>query len=166
MSFGFSASGRVVVGVHGSPGSLQALRFAVEAARRFDAVLHAVIAWEPPGGDSAFRRFPPFLVDEWAQGAEHRLLTAFDEGLGGPPADVSVLPLVVRGKAGPVLVTIADRQEDLLVVGRSHRAWWHRTLYGSPTTHCFAHARCSVICVPPSRLLAEMRGHGTRTSSA
>lgn len=157
--------GRVVVGVHGSPGSLQALRFAVEAARRFDVMLHPVIAWQAPGGDSAHRRYPAYLVDEWELDAERRLVTAFDEGLGGVPTDLRIHPLIVRGRAGPTLVEAADREDDLLVVGRSHRAWWHRTLYGSPTRHALTYARCSVICVPPSRLVAELRGQGTRLRS-
>ena len=157
--------GRVIVGVHGSPGSLQALRFAVETARRFDCVLHPVIAWQAPGGDSAYRHFPAYLVDEWELDAERRLLTAFDEGLGGVPMDLRIHPLVVRGRVGPTLVEIADRENDLLVVGRSQRAWWHRAWYGSPTRHALARARCSVICVPPSRLVAELRGHGWRLRS-
>lgn len=157
--------GRVIVGVHGSPGSLQALRFAVEAARRFDVMLHPVIAWQAPGGDSAHRRYPAYLVDEWELDAERRLVTAFDEGLGGVPTDLRIHPLIVRGRAGPTLVEAADREDDLLVVGRSHRAWWHRTLYGSPTRHALTYARCSVICVPPSRLVAELRGQGTRLRS-
>lgn len=157
--------GRVIVGVHGSPGSLQALRFAVETARRFDVMLHPVIAWQAPGGDSAHRYYPAYLVNEWELDAESRLVTAFDEGLGGVPMDLRIQPFIVRGRVGPTLVEIADREDDLLVVGRSHRAWWHRALYGSPTRHALAHARCSVICVPPSRLVAELRGQFTRPRS-
>lgn len=148
--------GRVVVGVHGTPGSLQALRFAVGHARAFGAALFPVIAWEPPGGDSASRHFPPFLTDAWADAAEQRLLTAFDEGLGGPPEDVPTRPLVVRGRAGQVLVAAADRADDLLVVGESRRGRLHRAWYGSAPTYCLAHAHCAVIVVPPSRLAREL----------
>ena len=158
--------GRVIVGVHGSPGSLEALRFAVETARRFDTVLYPVIAWQAPGGDSAHRRYPEYLVDEWELAAERRLVTAFDEGLGGVPMDLRIHPFIVRGRVGPKLVEVADRDDDLLVVGRSHRAWWHRAWYGSPTGHALARARCTVICVPPSRLVAELRGQGSRLRSA
>jgi nucleotide-binding universal stress UspA family protein len=148
---------RVIVGVHGTPGSLQALRFAVRHARAFDAVLVPVIAWEAPGGDSAYRPYPAYLTDEWAESAEQRLLTAFDEGLGGPPADVATLPMVVRGKPGRVLVTLADREDDVLVVGRNHRRKLHRAWYGSTPAHCFAHARCAVLVVQPSELELDMR---------
>jgi nucleotide-binding universal stress UspA family protein len=149
--------GRVIVGVHGSPTSLQALRFAVVHARTFGAVLVPVIAWEPPGGDSAYHRFPSLLSDEWARSAEQRLLTAFNEGLGGPPPDVLLLPLAVRGPAGRVLVEVADRDNDLLVIGKDQHGLPHRLLHGSTTGHCLAHAQCTVIVVQPSRLETELR---------
>ena len=41
---------RIVVGVHGSLGSLQALRYATEEARARKVPLVPVIAWVPPGG--------------------------------------------------------------------------------------------------------------------
>lgn len=153
--------GRVIVGVHGTPGSLQALRFAVGQARAYDAVLVPVIAWEAPGGDSAYRPYPTYLTDEWAAAAESRLLTAFDEGLGGPPADVATLPLVIRGKPGRVLVGLADRENDMLVVGRSHHRRLHRAWYGSTPGHCFTHARCAVLVVQPSELELEVRHRRT-----
>lgn len=148
--------GRVVVGVHGTPGSLQALRFAVSHARAFGATLIPVIAWEPPGGDSAGRRYPPFLTEEWAEAAEQRLLTAFDEGLGGAPRDLLVEPRVVRGRAGRVLVALAERDNDLLVLGESHHGRLHRAWYGCAPRYCLAHAHCAVILIPPSDLVLEL----------
>jgi nucleotide-binding universal stress UspA family protein len=148
--------GRVVVGVHGTTGSLQALRFAVGQARAYGATLVPVIAWQPPGGDSAGRRYPPFLADEWADAAERRLLTAFEEGLGGPPEDLPTQPMIVRGPAGQVLVAVCDREGDLLVVGHSHRGHLHRAWYGSAPEYCLKHADCAVIVVPPSRLSRDI----------
>jgi nucleotide-binding universal stress UspA family protein len=145
-------TGRVVVGVHGTPGSLQALRFAVEQARMFDAVLVPVIAWQPPGGDSTGRHYPDYLCDEWADMAEDRLVAAFDEGLGSAPDDLQVKPLVIRGPVGRVLVAVAEHSSDLLILGHSRRGPVYSALYGSPTRHCLKHARCSVIIVPASPL--------------
>ncbi len=149
--------GRVVVGVHGTPGSLQALRFAVGHARALGATLVPVIAWQPPGGDSAGRRYPPFLTDEWADAAERRLLSAFDEGLGGLPEDLPTQPMIVRGPAGRVLVAVADREGDLLIVGCSRRNWLHRACYGCPPSYCLEHAACSVVVVPPSKLALDIK---------
>ena len=46
---------RILVGVHGSLGSLQALRYAAAEARERDVPLIPVIAWTPPVGQ---RRVP------------------------------------------------------------------------------------------------------------
>jgi hypothetical protein len=65
---------RIVVGVHGSLGSLQALRYAVSQARERDVPLVAVTAWVPPGGDLAERRSPsPYLRRIWREAACERL---------------------------------------------------------------------------------------------
>src|ERR1700727_2337867 len=60
--FAVSAERRILVGVHGSLGSLQALRYAAEQARQAEGLLIAVVAWVPPGpralpggGDPALR---------------------------------------------------------------------------------------------------------------
>jgi nucleotide-binding universal stress UspA family protein len=61
---------RIIVGVHGSPGSLQALRFAADEARQRDVRLLAITAWVPPGGDAAERRHPsPYLRKLWREAA-------------------------------------------------------------------------------------------------
>ena len=56
--------GRVVVGVSGSPGSLQVLRFAVGHARAFGATPVPVIAWQPPGDNDASHHYPTYLTQE------------------------------------------------------------------------------------------------------
>ncbi|MBR7826018.1 universal stress protein [Actinospica sp. MGRD01-02] len=147
-------SRRVVVGVSGSPGSLQALRCAVEQARALGATLLPVIAWEPPGGDSPARPYPRYVTDEWADAAEARLLTAFDEGLGGPPTGIPTEPHIVRGRAGPVLVAFADRPGDLLVIGRGRPRLTLRAEHGPVARHCVTRATCPVITVPPAALAA------------
>ena len=78
---------RVIVGVDGSLGSLQALRYAEAEARHRDVPLVPVIAWTPPGGDLAERRHSsPYLRKIWREAAWERLRAAFDDGLGGMPA--------------------------------------------------------------------------------
>ena len=77
---------RVIVGVTGSIGNLQALRSAAAEARRREAALVAVHAWVPPGGDLAERRFSvPELRQVWQEAAWRRLWSAFDAALGGLP---------------------------------------------------------------------------------
>jgi nucleotide-binding universal stress UspA family protein len=154
---------RIIVGVHGSLGSLQALRFAADEARQRAVPLVAVIAWVPPGGDAAERRhFSPYLRKIWYDAAWDRLWEAFDVGLGGVPEDLSVQPYVARGETGPVLVELASEPGDLLIIGTGRRAGLSRALRRSVSRYCLAHARCPVLAVPPSALMDEI-GHGIRS---
>ena len=154
---------RIIVGVHGSLGSLQALHYAADEARQRDVPLVPVIAWVPPGGDLAERRHAsPYLRKLWREAAWERLTAAFDDGLGGIPADLQVEPHVERGETGPVLVDVANRPEDLLVIGTGRRARVRRLFRSSVGRYCLAYAKCPVLAVPPSALMDEV-GHGLRS---
>ena len=153
---------RVIVGVHGSLGSLQALRHAADEARRRDVPLLPVIAWVPPGGDMAERRHSSaYLRTIWRETAWERLRDAFDDGLGGIPADLRVEPHVERGETGPVLVDVASEPDDLLIIGTGRRGHFGRLFHRSVGRYCLAHAKCPVLAVPPSALMDEI-GHGLR----
>jgi nucleotide-binding universal stress UspA family protein len=148
---------RIIVGVHGSAGSLQALRFAADEARQRNVPLLAVTAWIPPGGDLAERRHSsPYLRKIWREAAWEQLWAAFDAGLGGMPEDLRVETQTVRGETGPVLVEAAGQPDDLLVIGTGRRARFGRMMRKSVSRYCVAHARCPVLAVPPSALMDEM----------
>jgi nucleotide-binding universal stress UspA family protein len=148
---------RIIVGVHGSLGSLQALRYAADEARQRDVPLVPVIAWVPPGGDLAERRHSSaYLRKLWREAARERLNAAFDDGLGGVPADLRVEPHVERGETGAVLVDVASHPEDLLIIGTGRRRILRRLFRTSVPRYCLAHAKCPVLAVPPSALMDEM----------
>jgi nucleotide-binding universal stress UspA family protein len=150
---------RIIVGVHGSLGSLQALRYAAAEARERGAALVPVIAWTPPGGDAAERSRPsPYLRQVWREDARKRLWAAFEAGLGGLPADLLVEPHVERGESGEVLVLLADRPGDLIVIGTGRRGLLTRALRRSAGRYCLAHATCPVLAVPPTTLMDEVGG--------
>jgi nucleotide-binding universal stress UspA family protein len=151
-------SARVVVGVHGSPSSLAALRVALQQARDRDAVLVPVLAWAPAGGEIAYRRAPfDPLLQLWRQCAAQRLTTAFEEALGGYPDDVQVQPHVVRGGPGAVLVHFATDGANMLVVGSGHRRLLRYRWRGPTASYCVARAACPVVLVPPPELLHDSR---------
>jgi nucleotide-binding universal stress UspA family protein len=144
---------RVIVGTSGSPGSLPALRYAESLARRDDAQLIAVHAWLPPGGDLSDRRHPsPYMRRLWTEVAQQRLEDALELAWAGIPAGLSVQGLVVRGEPGPVLVDVASRDDDLLVVGAGRRSTSARLWRGHVSRYCLARARCPVMAVPPAGL--------------
>ena len=155
--------GRVIAGVSGSLRSLGALRAGVEEARLTGAPLMAVLAWEPAGGELAYRRAPcPILLKLWQHAAVERLTSAFHDAFGGIPQDVTVRMLVVRGKAGPFLVDFADQPDDLLVVGCGGGRWLRNSLHGSVTRYCIAHAHCPVLTIPPPELIRQVRSRPHR----
>ncbi len=135
---------RIFVGVHGSVGSMHALRAAVAEARRLGGVVHSVLAWSAPGGDMLDRRVPePGLRTVWRHAAFLRLRSAWDEALGGVPDDLPVRLLVEQGRPGWVLTELADRADDLIVVGAG-RGGWHRSV----SRYCLFRGRCPVLVVP------------------
>ncbi|PJN40055.1 hypothetical protein CG747_13245 [Streptomyces sp. CB02959] len=144
---------RVVAGVSGSLGSLTALHRAASEARATGAALWAVLAWEPPGGDIPHRGgVCPAPRTAWRSMAVDRLADALDTAFGSAGPGVPVEPLVVYGKPGTVLLEVADRPEDLLVVGAGARGPLRRALWPSVSRYCLARACCPVLAVPPSPL--------------
>jgi nucleotide-binding universal stress UspA family protein len=152
---------RVIVGTSGSPGSLRALRYAEVGARAHDAALIPVIAWAPPEGDRAAPRScsSGALRQVWQDMACRRLRDALIAVWGEVPDDPMVQPHVERGPAGWVLVNIACRPGDLLVVGAGRRGALARTVSCRVSRYCVAHAQCPVLTVPPAALAQEI-GHG------
>jgi nucleotide-binding universal stress UspA family protein len=153
---------RVIVGASGSPGSLRALRHAEDLARHSGATLTPLLAWVPPGGELAARQPCPELVRIWHEAAWQRLWAALEVAWGQQlPADLSVLPAVQRGPAGPTLVAAACRPGDMLVVGAGRRGVVPWLSHGRVSRYCVAHAVCPVLAVPPAILAQEGRGlHG------
>jgi len=147
----------VLVGTSGSPGSLHALRYGEGLARALDAVLIPVIAWELPGGD----RVGPSggLRQACRDLACQRLRDALMAVWGDVPGDPRVQPHVERGPAGWVLVNLASRPDDVLVVGAGRRGALGRLAFSKVGRYCLAHAQCPVVAIPPPALAGEL-GHG------
>ncbi|MET9436487.1 universal stress protein [Streptomyces sp. NPDC006551] len=113
---------RVVVGVSGSLASPAALRHAAVLARREDAEVLAVLAWEPPEGEALFACRPDrSWARMWGEAARTRLDRAVLDGLGpllsGGPHPPAVARRVVRESPAAALCAMADRPDDLLVLG-------------------------------------------------
>jgi len=149
---------RLIVGTSGSPGSLQALRYAEGLAGTHHAILIPVIAWEPPGGERAERAQPsPHLRQEIRGLASKRLRDALIAVWGEVPTDPLVEPHVERGPPGWVLVNLACQPGDVLVVGAGRRGALARLVLSRVSRYCLAHARCPVLAIPPPALASELR---------
>jgi len=144
---------RIIAGVSGSPGNLPALRYAAEMARACDAAFVPVHAWLPSGPELAVCPFPvDHLVEEWKDAAWQRLWHSLEMAFGGFPPDIVTESLTLRGNPGPVLVGMASRAGDALVIGTGRRGAVSRLRRGAVSRYCLAHASCPVTAVPPSEL--------------
>jgi nucleotide-binding universal stress UspA family protein len=74
----------------------------------------------------------------------------FADTMGGLPKDVRVEPVVLPDYPGPALVRLADRDDDLLVVGSGRRS--RRGSGSRAVRYCVAWAACPVLVVPPPQL--------------
>lgn len=137
-------TGRVVVGVDGSPASTAALRFALEEARRRKARLVALHAWSYPAGSilAVFTKLPtPKELAAAARATSERLIAE-----AGGPGGVEVELLAPEGHGAEALLAAAH-DADLLVVG--DRGGGHGALrLGSVSHACAQDAACPVVIVP------------------
>lgn len=151
---------RIITGVSGSPGSLRALRYAADLARANGAGLVPVLAWLPPGGEVADRRFPSVSLREaWRTAAARRLDEAIELALGEATPEIALCPAVLRGEAKRVLVKAACEPGDVLVVGTGSPGRGARLMgAGAVSRYCLRHASCPVTTVPPSELAVASSG--------
>jgi nucleotide-binding universal stress UspA family protein len=150
---------RIIVGVSGSPGSLQALRHAADLARMHQAPLVPILAWMPPGGDLADRSHPSaYLRNLWRDAAWQRLWDAMDLAFGCVPDDLALEADVIRGEPGHVLVGVACHPHDVLVMGAGRRGVLAHALSCRISRYCLAHAECPVVAVPPPALAQVSHG--------
>jgi nucleotide-binding universal stress UspA family protein len=140
------APGRqIVVGVHGSPSSLAALRWAAREAALRGTGLLAVRAWE----DHAKRRAPyasvagQLMIEEDRVVAAARLEEAARAALNGT-AGVAVSVTMAEGLAARVLLDHAVGAE-LLVLGSAASEGPHAV--GPVAQACLRHAPCPVVVV-------------------
>jgi nucleotide-binding universal stress UspA family protein len=140
-----------VVGIDGSDGSLEALRFAAEEARVRAATLRVVAAWRvpPPVYAGGFAGDLGRLSEHLREGAE-AVLDAALEGMAGALEGVAVERLVGEGQAAHVLVDAAA-DAALLVVGSRGLGGFGGLLLGSVSQQAATHAPCPVVIVPGRR---------------
>ena len=142
---------RIVVGVDGSPQSLDALRWAADQARATDGWIEAVIAWEVAASFG--------LGPSWGYGASYEGLAPFDfvgsarlilddavkEALGDHPG-VRVERKIIEGHPAAVLIARSVGAHLVVVGGRGHGGF-AGLLLGSVSQHVAGHAHCPVTVV-------------------
>ena len=138
----------IVVGVDGSNGSSEALRWGIAEARLRSVPLRAVHAWAYSrplvpsfvGYPFSAESFGNAIDDRWQ--AEQRLECATSE-LG---EDDEIERVVVEGSAAQALID-AVGEADVLVVGSRGHGGFTNLLLGSVSQQCAQHAPCPVVIV-------------------
>lgn len=133
------AQGPIVVGVDGSPNSLDALRWAASAG---DGPIHAILAYEFPLGPEY--ELPGVSVDDPQAVAQKVVEQSVADALGDR-ADVTCTAVV--GDPREVLTT-AVPGASLIVVGARGATGIPGLVAGSVTTSIVAHAPLPVVVVP------------------
>jgi nucleotide-binding universal stress UspA family protein len=133
---------RIVVGIDGSPPSLDALRWAAQFAAVFSARLEVVIAWENPpsyGWAAIAPEWDP--VQEMTKILDDSVLAVFGDR---PPASMALQ--VYEGGAAKVLLD-AGHSAVMLVVGSRGHGGLAGLLLGSVSANVAEHASCPVFIV-------------------
>ena len=137
----------VVVGIDGSPGSMTALRFALEEARLRGTTLHVVAAWQFPAMTMAYAGVARAEVMDLSAELRTRAGQAIDDALAAiDVGDVPVEQHVLEGHPSGVLVD-AGAGADLLVVGSRGLGGFARMLLGSVGHDVAHHAPCPTVIV-------------------
>lgn len=144
-----SGASRIVVGVDGSEGSKNALRWAARIAEATGARIDAIAAWELTSlyGWSALSAIPAIYSPQ--PEIEKSLNETIDEVFGADrPKNMRVKAL--EGPAAKTLLSVSEGAL-MLVVGSRGRGGFTGLLLGSVSAKVAEHARCPVLVV-----------HGTR----
>jgi nucleotide-binding universal stress UspA family protein len=132
---------RIVVGVDGSPSSLDALDWAACQAELTGAPLELVMAWQWPTTYGA----PIGFIPDYDPAVDARRV--IDDAVltvSAAHPSVTVGSTVVEGHPAPVLVS-ASRGAQLLVVGCRGHGEFAGMLLGSVSEHSVTNAHCPVL---------------------
>jgi nucleotide-binding universal stress UspA family protein len=135
------STGRIVVGVDGSPSSVSALRWAGRQAGLTGAVLELIIAWEWP---TTYGAPVAFAADYDPAAAGRHVLDVAEKTLHEEHPALDIKTAVVEGHPAPVLVA-ASRGAELLVVGCRGHGEFIGMVLGSVSEHCVTNAHCPVL---------------------
>jgi len=134
-------SRRIVVGVDGSPQSVQALREAARIASALGGTVDAVACWELP---SIWMAPYPLAGEDFQGEAVQALAASLEEAFGADKPE-HVSSRLIEAQVRPGLLE-ASKDAAMLVVGRRGRGLARLGL-GSVSAGCVSHGRCPVLVV-------------------
>lgn len=143
-------SNRIVVGVEGSKGSRNALRWALDEARHRQAVVEVVTAYlptyVPAAPDFGYVPLDPVDLVEEVQKMQEGVIDEVLAAVGNP--DVTIERKLVKGRPADTLIMEA-KGCAMLVVGSRGRGGFRGLLLGSVSQQIAQHSSCPVVIVRP-----------------
>ena len=137
----------IVVGVDGSAGSTEAIRWAAAEAKLRGAKLRAVAAWEFPFTSAGFGDSISMIpIPQLEADAKRMLDDALIAGIADPIALSSVDRAVICGHATSVL-RAESKEATMIVVGARGHGGFVGLLLGSTSDQLVKHASCPVVVV-------------------
>ena len=137
-----SSGARVVVGVDGSPSSLDALRWAHRVGAALGLAIDAVSCWDFPAEYGA--GLVPVAFDPDADAA--RVLATSLSKAFGDAVPAGLRSSTHQGHPAKVLIELSAGAEMLVVGSRGHGGFVG-LLIGSVSAHCAEHAKCPVVVI-------------------
>ncbi len=137
----------IVVGVDGSEGSIEALRWAVDEAKLHGAKLRAVAAWEIPFMYGA--EIVVLSLERIEDETRARLDKIIDDTISDPVVRDQIERVVISGNPSSIL-EIESKQSELVVVGARGHGGFVGLLLGSVSDQIVKHAHCPVVVVRSS----------------
>ena len=137
---------RIVVGVDGSPSSIQALEWAIGQAALTGASIEAVIAWHYPNSYGVAIPDTANYEEIAAETLAKAIATARNARPADPDRAVAITTFVAEGHAAQILLDRADGA-SLLVVGSRGYGGFSEALLGSVSQHVVHHAPCPVVII-------------------
>lgn len=132
----------ILVGVDGTPGSLEAVRWVAGLADAVSATVVMVTAVTPL--EDVLRDSIHFSAGNWRQALRRRMYRDWGQPLR--ERGVPIRTRLIERHPGAALLMVAEQEgADLIVVG-VHQ---HRTLTGRLSSFLSQRATCPVIAVPP-----------------
>jgi nucleotide-binding universal stress UspA family protein len=137
----------IVVGVDGSEGSVEALRWAVAEAKLHGAKLRAVAAWEFPYmyGEGAVL----LPLDQIEAETQARLDQTINDTVTDPAVRDQIDRAIISGHPSSIL-EVESKKCDLVVVGARGHGGFVGLLLGSVSDQIVKHAHCPVVVVRTS----------------
>lgn len=138
-------TGPIVVGVDGSPGSVEALGWGVAEARRRDTRIEVILAWQDPY--TVIGPPPPtWVAGEARQRLEQLVADSVEDAFRAAGGPVPVTRQIRSGHAVDVL-TEAARDAAMLVVGSRGRSPARAAFLGSVGQRCVQSAPVPVVVI-------------------